>query len=177
MGTARITNASLYSNGKELSFDSLIVSSTYIDGVKRLRAVSNEFNATVNGDFDLQGLPDAFTVFLSRYYPAYIKPPRYVKPQIFTFDITTGIVDDYVKLIHPDISGFNNSHITGSLNTNANTMTVDADVPYFAFKQYQFSDIQLKGSGDLQKLLLTGSVLKPLPSYRLLHFMHPEIIL
>lgn len=156
LGTARVTNATLYSNGKELSFDSLIVSSTYIDGVKRLRAVSNEFNATVNGDFDLEGLPGAFTAFLSKYYPAYIKPPRYVKPQIFTFDITTGIVDDYVKLLHPDISGFNNSHITGSLNTNANTMTVDADVPYFAFKQYQFSDIQLKGSGDLQKLILTG---------------------
>lgn len=156
LGTARISNATLYSNGKEISFDSLVVSSTYVDGLKRLRAVSNEFDATVNGDFDLKGLPDAFTLFLSRYYPAYIRPPRYVKPQVFTFDITTGIVEDYIKLIDTRLTGFNNSHITGSLNTSANTMTIDADVPYFRYGQYQFSDVQLKGSGDLQKLTLTG---------------------
>lgn len=156
LGSARIRNATLVSNGKEISFDSLVVSSTYVDGLKRLRAVSNEFDATVNGDFDLAGLPDAFTLFLSRYYPAYIRPPRYVKPQVFTFDIKTGVVEDYIKLVDSRLTGFNNSHITGSLNTSANTMTIDADVPYFGFQQYRFSDVQLKGSGDLQRLSVTG---------------------
>ena len=158
IGTARISDASLTSNGKQLVFDSLVVRSFYENGLKKLNAVSNEFNATVTGDFDLQGLPDAFTVFLHRYYPSYIKAPRFVKPQIFTFDITTGVVEDYMKLIDSRLAGFNNSHITGSLNTNANTMTVDADVPYMQFRQYQFSDIKLKGSGDLQKLTLTGDL-------------------
>ena len=158
LGTARISDASLVNNGKKLSFDSLVVSSIYINGLKRLRAVSNEFDATVTGDFDLRGLPDAFTLFLSRYYPSYIEAPRSVKPQIFTFDITTGIVEDYIRLLDSRLTGFNNSHITGSLNTTANTMTVDADVPNFQFRQYNFSDVQLKGSGDLQKLVLTGQV-------------------
>ncbi|MFL5809596.1 MAG: translocation/assembly module TamB domain-containing protein [Flavisolibacter sp.] len=158
LGSARITNASLLSKGKRLSFDSLIVTSNYVNGLKTLTAVSNEFNATVTGDFDLQGLPDAFTAFLTRYYPSYIKAPHYVKPQVFTFDITTGIVDDYMHLIDTSLSGFNNSHITGSLNTSANTMTVDADVPHFQYRQYDFSDVQLKGSGDLEKLILTGQV-------------------
>src|SRR5205085_2164923 len=103
-------------------------------------------------------LPDAFTAFLTRYYPSYIRKPRYIKPQIFTFDITTGIVEDYIKLIDPRLNGFNNSHLTGSLNTAANTMTIDADVPHFQFDQYDFADIQLKGSGDLDKLTLTGQV-------------------
>lgn len=158
IGTARISDASVMSNGKKLSFDSLVVTSNYENGLKKLTATSNEFNAAVTGDFDPQGLPDAFTLFLHQYYPSYIKAPRSVKPQIFTFDITTGVVEDYMKLIDPRITGFNNSHITGSLNTTANTMTVDADVPYFQFKQFQFSDIQLKGSGDLSKLTLTGEV-------------------
>lgn len=158
IGTARISDASVTSNGKRLAFDSLVVYSNYENGLKKLNAVSNEFNATVTGDFDLKGLPDAFTLFLHRYYPSYIKPPKYVKPQIFTFDITTGIVEDYMKLIDTRLTGFNNSHVTGSLNTTANTMTVNADVPYAQFKQYQFSDIKLKGSGDLQKLTLTGDL-------------------
>jgi len=158
IGTARISNASLTSNGKRLAFDSLVVYSNYENGLKKLNAISNEFNATVTGDFDLKGLPDAFTLFLHRYYPSYIKAPTYVKPQVFTFDITTGIVEDYMKLIDSRLTGFNNSHITGSLNTTANTMTINADVPYAQFKQYQFSDIILKGSGDLQKLTLTGDL-------------------
>jgi hypothetical protein len=61
-------------------------------------------------------------------------------------------------LIDQRLTGFNNSHLTGSLNTTANTMAVDADVPYVQFRQYQFSDIKLKGSGDLQKLTLTGDL-------------------
>jgi hypothetical protein len=158
LGTARISNASLINNGRKLSFDSLLVTSNYINGLKTLKAVSNEFNATVTGDFDLQELPNSFTFFLSRYYPSYIRAPRSVKPQVFTFDITTGMVEDYIKLIDSRLSGFNDSHISGSLNTTANTMTVDADLPHFQFKQYDFSDIQLKGSGDLQKLTLTGQV-------------------
>lgn len=158
VGTARISDASLTSNGKRLEFDSLVVHSDYENGLKKLTAVSNQFDATITGDFDLQALPDAFTVFLHRYYPSYIKAPRSVKPQIFTFDITTGEVEDYMKLIDPNLAGFNNSHITGSLNTTANTMTVDADVPFAQYRQYQFSDVSLKGSGDLQKLALTGEL-------------------
>ena len=158
IGTARIGDASLTSNGKRLSFDSLTVSSVYENGLKKLTAISNELNATVTGNFDPQALPNAFTLFLHKYYPSYIKAPGNVTPQLFTFDITTGVVEDYIKLIHPSITGLNNSRISGSLNTTANTMTVDADVPFFQYDKYQFSTIQLKGSGDFSKLTLTGEV-------------------
>jgi hypothetical protein len=158
VGSARISEASLTSNGKRLEFDSLVVHSNYEDGLKKLTAISNQFNATIIGDFDLPSLPEAFTMFLHRYYPAYIKAPGKVKPQIFAFDITTALVEDYMKLIDPRLAGFNNSHISGSLNTTANTMTVDAEIPYGQYSQYQFSDIQLKGSGDLQKLYVTGEL-------------------
>ena len=158
IGTARITNATLLNNGKKLSFDSLSVSSHYQDGLKVFKAVSNEFDITLTGDYNLKNLPQAFTRFLSRYYPAYIKEPGNVAQQAFTFDITTGVVDDYVGMIDNRLSGFNNSHITGGLNMETNSMTIDADIPQFSFKKNSFSDVKLKGSGDYQKLLLTGQV-------------------
>lgn len=158
LGNARISNTTLLHNGKRLAFDSLVVSSNYINGVKTLKATSNEFNATINGNFDLNSLPQTFTLFLSRYYPSYIKAPRNVKAQNFNFDITTGVVEDYIGLIDTSLSGFNNSHITGSLNTTANTMTVDADIPYVSYKQYNFSDIKVNGNGNLEKLVVTGQV-------------------
>lgn len=159
LGNARISNANVYHNGTRLSFDSLNVYANYINGVRTLRVRSNEFDATVTGNFDLASLPNAFTLFLNRYYPSYIKVPAHVKPQKFTFDITTGSVEDYVKLIDPNLSGFNNSHIVGSLDVSANNMTIDADVPQFGYKKYQFSNVQVNGRGDFQKLILTGKVL------------------
>ncbi|GAC1418811.1 MAG: translocation/assembly module TamB domain-containing protein [Flavisolibacter sp.] len=159
IGSASIRNASLLNNGNKLSFDSLVVTSNYVNGIKKFKASSNEFDATLVGDFNLKNLPDAFTLFLSRYYPAYINPPSNVQPQAFTFDITTGSVDDYIKLVDSNLTGFNNSHLAGSLNVGANTMSLDADIPEFSFKQYHFSDIKLKGAGDFQKLILNGQAL------------------
>jgi hypothetical protein len=159
LGSASISGATLLQNGKRLSFDSLVVYSTYSNGVRTLHARSNEFDATVKGQFDLASLPDAFMRFLNRYYPAYIRPPRkFIPNQAFTFDITTGVVEDYIKLIDNRLTGFNNSHITGSLNVAQNSLLLDADVPQFAFKNYSFSDIRLNADGNLDRLLVNGSV-------------------
>jgi hypothetical protein len=158
MGTARISNAGLMLDGNRMAFDSLYVFSGYLDDTKTLIARSNEFDARITGYFDIAALPESFSFFLSRYYPSYIKTPATVMPQEFTFDITTGVVEDYLRLVDPRLTGFNNSKLTGSLNTTANTMTIDADVPYFTFQQYEFSDVQIRGSGDLNKLVLTGQV-------------------
>jgi hypothetical protein len=159
LGTASINNATLLQGSKRLSLDSLIVSSTEAGGIRTFRARSNEFDATVKGQFDLGSLPDAFTLFLNRYYPAYIKPPRRFLPnQAFTFDITTGMVEDYLKLVDKRLSGFNNSHVTGSLDVAANSLVLDADVPQFGFRQYQFSDVKLKADGNLDRLQVAGSV-------------------
>ncbi|MDB5250939.1 MAG: hypothetical protein JWP27_108 [Flaviaesturariibacter sp.] len=159
LGTASINNATLLQAGKRLSLDSLILSSSNTGGIRTIRASSNEFDATVRGQFDLQSLPDAFTLFLNRYYPAYINPPRRFLPnQSFTFDITTGMVEDYLKLIDKRLSGFNNSHVTGSLDVAANSLVLDADVPQFGFRQYEFSDVKLKADGNLDRLQVAGSV-------------------
>jgi hypothetical protein len=159
LGSARISDASLLQNGKRLSFDSLVVYSTFSNGVRTLHARSNEFDASVKGQFDLASLPDAFMRFLNRYYPAYIRPPRkFIPNQAFTFDITTGEVEDYIKMIDSRLTGFNNSHITGSLNVSQNSLLLDADVPQFAFKNYSFSDVRIKADGNLDRLVVNGSV-------------------
>jgi hypothetical protein len=51
--------------------------------------------------------------------------------QAFTFDITTGEVEEYVKLVDSRLSGFNNSHIQGSLDVAANRLTLEGDCAVF----------------------------------------------
>ncbi len=158
IGTARISNAELLANGNKLSFDFLNVASYYINNVRQLTVNSNELDGRITGQFDLTTLPSAFRHFLNRYYPAYIPAPERYTPQDFSFDITTGIVEDYLRLLNPKLSGLNNSRLTGSLNTSANTMTIDADVPQFGFGDYSLTEVKLKGTGNLDSLVLAGSV-------------------
>ncbi len=159
LGDARFGNITFMQGGKEVVLDSLQLSSRFADGVRTLQASATQFNATITGDFDLASLPDAVQLFLNRYYPSYIRPPRRnTAKQSFTFDITTGIVEDYIALLDPRIKGFNNSHVWGSLDVASNQMMLDGDVPFFSFEQYQFSNIKLTGDGNLSRLLLQGQV-------------------
>jgi hypothetical protein len=158
-GTARISNAELTRNGNRLPFDSLVLTSYYADNVKTLTVASNEFNGLLEGDFNIKALPDAFQLFLNKYYPAYIKPPRrYYENQSLKFAITTQFVDDYVKLIDSSLSGFNYSQLEGNLDLGRNELNLTADVPQFKYKQYSFDNVKFNAKGDFQKLVLNGTV-------------------
>ncbi len=157
LGEARITDAELLKNGSPLPFDSLIVTSSFTDSTKTLSAVSNEFTATIKGDYSLEELPDAFTYFLSRYYPAYIKAPKkQPRYQDIRFDINTYYVDEYVQLLIPGITGFNNSHFEGTLNLARNELNFTADVPQLHYKQYNFDNVQFTAAGNYDSLVLFG---------------------
>ena len=157
LGNARITDARITKDGHRLPFDSLVVSSYYADSVKTLTAMSNEFEAKVDGDFSLVDLPAAFTFFLNKYYPAYINPPkRYLRNQDIKFSITTYNADEYLQLIDSSITGFNNGHFEGNLNLAKNELNFTADVPQFKFKQYNFDEVKLSAKGNSDSLVLTG---------------------
>ncbi|MGB5026932.1 MAG: translocation/assembly module TamB domain-containing protein [Chitinophagaceae bacterium] len=157
LGDARITEAEIKKDGIRLPFDSLILSSTYIDSVKKLTAVSNEFTASVTGDFVIKDLPNAFTYFLNKYYPAYIKPPgRFPGNQDLKFDIYTYYVEEYFKMFIPGITGLNNSHFEGNLNLARNELNLKADIPQFHYKQYNFDDVSIIAAGNADSLVLTG---------------------
>lgn len=158
LGHANITEASLTRNGSPLPFDSLLVSSTYANNVKTLTARSNEFEATLSGNFSIRDLPDAFKLFLNKYYPSYIKPPATLpENESLVFDISTQYVDEYIKLIDSSLSGFNNSHIHGSLDTRNNALSLEADIPQFKYKKYNFDNVNLVARGTRDSLGVSGS--------------------
>jgi hypothetical protein len=158
LGYASITEASLKHNGNPLPFDSLIISSEYANNIKTLKARSNEFEATVSGDFNIRDLPDAVKLFLNKYYPSYIQPPKKMpENESLVFDITTLYVDDYIKLIDSSLSGFNNSHISGSLNTSNNALSLNADIPQFKYGNYNFDDVHITAKGNRDSLALSGA--------------------
>lgn len=155
LGTARVYDASLFRKGQKISFDSLYVESKIMDNNKVVTAVSNEFDAALAGEFSLQDLPAAFQTFLNKYYPAYIKPSKKILTnENFSFVITTKNVEEYINLIHPDLSGFNFSTITGRINTKENLLDLNAEVPQFNYKNIAFSDVLVKATGESDSLVM-----------------------
>ena len=154
LGTAKITDASLLHSGLPLSFDSLVLSSQIVNGQKYLSLHSNEVDANIAGNFKILELPDAFKVFLSRYYPAYIKKPSYqVSNQDFSFEINTKeAADAYIQLLDKKLKGFNNSNISGNLKLKSNELNINATVPEFSYDGKIFNNIRLKGNGTLDSL-------------------------
>jgi hypothetical protein len=159
LGNATIREASLTRNGIPLPFDSLIISSEFADNVKTLTARSNEFDASIRGVFTIRDLPDAVKLFLNKYYPAYIQPPRSLpENQVLTFDVTTRNVEDYLRMADSSLSGFNNSHIYGDLDTRSNELKLTAEVPQFKYGKYNFDNVDIVALGNRDSLALRGGV-------------------
>jgi hypothetical protein len=130
-----------------------------VDNNKIITALSNEFDAALAGEFSIKDLPAAFQTFLNKYYPAYIKPSRVaLKNENFSFVITTKKVDDYIGLIHKDLSGFNFSTITGRINSKENLLDLNAEVPQFGYKNIGIYNLNLKATGTLDSLSVETNI-------------------
>lgn len=157
LGIAKISKAQFSKNGSPLSFDSLTLSSTFVNNKKTLTATSNEFAGTISGDFKILDLPNTFQLFLNKYYPAYIDPPkRYPEKQSLSFDIRTKYIEEYVRLFDTTFSGFNDSHLYGDIDLRNNELNLQAEIPQFKYKKYNFDYVRLSAKDSLNRLLLTG---------------------
>ncbi len=159
LGTAEVKDANLLHNGQPLSFDYMVLKSDEVDGKKYLSLQSNELDASVAGNFKIQELPNAFQVFLSRYYPAYIKAPsKNITNQDFSFEIKTKNIDEYIQLVDKKLKGFNNSTISGNLRLQSNELNITADVPQFSYDGKEFNNVFVEGKGNRDSLAANVNV-------------------
>lgn len=159
LGTANIGNASLVRNGYRLSFDSLSIRSFVEDSLRHLSIASNEFNANIDGVFKIRDLPNSVTAFLSRYYPSYIKKPATaVSKQFFHFDVRTYNFSQFANIIDSNLSGLDNSIISGSINTEQSNLSLGVSVPHFKFRQFVFSNTDINALGTYDSLTMSGEI-------------------
>lgn len=161
LGTANLQNAVLTKDGDTLSFDYLTLSSAYAEGKKLLTASSNEIEATLRGDFNILDLPTTTLSFLHNYFPSYIqKPSKIVKNQNFTFDVVTRNIAEFIDVFELPVKGFDNSTISGGINTNESSFNLKTTVPFFQYNKIGFNDATIIASGDYNKLNVDGTMLE-----------------
>lgn len=174
-GEAHLSELTFVKNGETIFFNQLDIVSTTVNGVKQINVANNQFDASVTGQFNYAGLANSVTFFLNRYFPSRFDAPRNIaRNQDFDFKVTTRDIQPYLALINKDIKGFNNSEVTGSVNTNDNSLTINAKVPEGGFGTYNATDLAVTGTGtsDSLKLNVTAGVLRITDS---IQFVNTEI--
>ena len=177
LGTAKLYNATLRNDTARLSFDYLTLNSFIDSGKKTLTLTTNEVEASLTGQFKILKLPDAFKVFLNRYYPSYFNKPDYkYGDQDFSFYIKTKQVDNYVQLFDRRLKGFDNSTFSGNLRLAKNEFNINAEIPEFSYDGKRFENIILTGKGNLDSLNTIISV-RDFTLSDSLHFPNTKLIL
>jgi hypothetical protein len=158
-GYAKLFNLDLKRNNRKLDIDSVFVRSSGNAGNRLIDISSDALTATISGKYELSNLPASIQYYLSRYIPNYIKAPeKYAPDQDLSFMIFTANVDSIFAVTFPMISGFDSSLITGSLNTNAKKLMLNANIPYGSIGNVHLKNVTIEGDGDFSVIALNTTV-------------------
>jgi len=158
-GYAKLYNIDVKRNQHKLALDSVYVNSEIDSGYRMLTVESNDIVGTIKGNYQLSKLPASFQYYLSGYMPNYINAPsKYAPQQNLTFNIKTASVDSLLGVIAPTVKGFDNSQVSGSLNTTDQILTLNVSVPYGSIGKFHMSNIAIAGQGNFSSIGVTASV-------------------
>ncbi|MEO8173051.1 MAG: translocation/assembly module TamB domain-containing protein, partial [Sediminibacterium sp.] len=159
LGTAKFLNAKIKKGSTSISFDSLNLSSAYVDSIKSFHLGSNDLSATILGKFSILDLPASFQAFLTHYYPTYINQPKTTpENQVFSFTLNTGNIEPYLQLLDKKLYGFNDASIKGSVDTRNNQLALTASIPTGSYGNLNFTGVDLQAKGTRDTLSLAGNI-------------------
>jgi hypothetical protein len=158
-GYAKLFNINLIRNNRHLDVDSVFIQNQVIAAGRALSIESNDVTAYLQGNFQLSSLAYSAQMYLYGYLPNYIPPPKKEAPnQDISFNVQTRRIDSLLGVLFPAIKGFDNSVLTGSLNTNAQTLRLNANVPFGKIGIVSMNRIVLTGEGNYRSLSLNGDI-------------------
>jgi hypothetical protein len=148
LGVARLYDINLYKSATRVAFDTLVIHSQRDSaGGKLLTLQGNEIQGFLKGQYNFNGLPHAVVRFLSHYYPSRFTPPADSSRENFTFGFQLGNADQIIHSFLPQVSGLDNARVSGSLNSEQDTLLLDANIPTMGYDRYRFNDILVHATG------------------------------
>ena len=155
IGYAKFYNGKLKSTSTAVNFDSLTIQSSIVNGQKKLSILSDDLQASIIGKFNILNLPASVQYFMQRYLPTYIPAPKNtISNQDFKIQLKTNYFEPYIRLFDKSFSGFNNISLTGSINTEKQTIDVKGKFPYASWNNYAIKSGELTANGSKDSLHL-----------------------
>ena len=159
IGNAKFLNANINDSTTKLNFDSLALQSSLVGNEKLITINSNDFNASINGQFNVADLPKSIQSFFHHYYPNYIEAPgKLSADQNFTIKANANYIDPYISLYNKNWSGFNDLSFEGTINTKTYQLSATANIPYGKINDYAITGARIKAKGDKNNLTLITNI-------------------
>jgi hypothetical protein len=155
IGSAKFYNGKLKSSSNTINFDSVSLKSTITKGNKQIILSSDEIQASISGKFNIDQLPNSVQYFLQGYFPNYIKNLKEAPVnQQFSFQVNTAYFEPYIRIFRDEFSGFNNMFVNGNINTDKQSLQLEAKIPYAQWNNYAISNGMIGGTGNKDSLKL-----------------------
>jgi len=170
IGSAKFYNGKLKSATNTINFDSIALKSNITNGNKQINLSSDDIQASIIGKFNIDQLPNSVQYFLQGYFPNYIKNLKNAPVnQQFSFQVNTAYFEPYIRIFKNEFSGFNNMAIRGTINTDKQSLQLQAKLPYAQWENYAISNGVIGGTGnkDSLKIDLTASSFNLTDSFKL----------
>lgn len=150
-GSTNFRSLTVLHNEELLPIDSLQILVRNSAGNKRIEINTNELQAWIDGTFKVNELPSLMQTILHRHYPSFFQSPTYKSENNqFRFEINTQLIDPFLPLFAPDLTGFNNSKLQGQYNDKTAVFSATVAVPQFRFQNMGADNftLQLNSIGD-----------------------------
>lgn len=157
--TLAFRNAAVALQEELLPLDSLVVQINNTTEQKNITLHSNEFNASLKGQFRLDDMGLIGQHFLARYYPSQFSPSSPLPPDTrVDFSLQTSLFGPFLSAVAPGWSGLNYSSIEGSWISADRYFSLKASVPELRYQQYKAEQIVLNSTSAKDRLKVDGSI-------------------
>lgn len=147
-GRAEACNFTIRERGKEAHhIDSLILTSNFTaPGEKSFRIESDLMQVKIDGEFDIEEIPNALLQFAHRNFPGFSQrfglqhPQKPVNPSRFTFDIDLLNTKGLTRLFTTRLDTLSNIELDGYFNNYTDSLDLEAHIPRLKFDNIEIFD-------------------------------------
>ncbi len=144
IGNINIEHTKFTLADKNYEIDSIHVNSSTFVGEKTVTVKSDVLDATLAGNFYLDGFYDSFVDMMKYYFPSLpFTAEGQPAKQDMKFTFTAKNVIPFTNFFFPDFTGLTGSYASGSLNTSDNSITLTGSFPQIDYKNFKFQSVDL----------------------------------
>ncbi|MFT6706569.1 MAG: hypothetical protein ACJATF_001405, partial [Flavobacteriales bacterium] len=150
-GTAKASDLKILHN----SLDEYLLDSIYVfsnlnkNNIRTLEVTSDILEAELNGQFDVQEVPEAVAQFLERNFPEISdrvglkSKGRNIKPTNFRFDMQVTDSRNFANLLTTGIDTIRNAKVSGYIDTRGDLLELNASIPFIQYNNLTFDELYL----------------------------------
>jgi hypothetical protein len=153
-GDADISLFKLAHKGSEMEMNNLNINADNYGLARKITINSDQFDASLSGNFKLQSVAQYFGRAVSTYAPSIFNPDKYKDyiPGNFTYTVNLKNVSDILNFFVPKLYVAKNSTIEGDYNGNNQKIAITASAGFVKFNTKVLRKINLYTNGDNHQL-------------------------